>query len=129
MDARRISRLSDVELIRMLTRNAEEYEGPVLTLARTEAEARELPIDEAFIPADDDDPARSGGRTFEAAGKTVTCSHCAGRSFEKRHALLNTRGMTLLRLDWLNQKATILVCVQCGLVQFFSGASSPREVP
>ena len=63
-------------------------------------------------------PAPLGAR-FAAAGRPVTCPHCGRDTFQRGAALLNTAGMTLLELDWLNKSATTLACTRCGLVQWF----------
>lgn len=62
----------------------------------------------------------SGPAEYSAAGQPVRCTHCAARVFERREAQLNTAGMTFLNLDWLNREATLLICVQCGLIQWFA---------
>ena len=123
---RQITRLSDVELVRMATTEASSHSPQELAVAESEAHARELPIDEAFLPADDAASTTPGER-FEIAGIAVICPHCRHGSFERRHALLNTRVMTLLRLDWLNQEANALVCQKCGLIQFFTGKAELAE--
>ncbi len=40
---------------------------------------------------------------------------------------MNTRGLTFFGLDWLNQSATAMVCMRCGLVQLFTGAPGTSE--
>jgi predicted nucleic-acid-binding Zn-ribbon protein len=52
-------------------------------------------------------------------GKTLTCIHCGGDSFDERQAQLNTAGMTFLKLDWLNKSATVFVCETCGRLEWF----------
>jgi uncharacterized protein len=59
------------------------------------------------------------GSRFEAAGRVVRCSHCGGEEFRSREAQLNTSGMTLLDVDWLNTSGTALVCMRCSLIQWF----------
>ena len=64
----------------------------------------------------------SGDRSdsFERAGLAVTCSHCGGESFEKSSALLNSRGLTFLDLDWANAEADIFICKNCGHIEWFA---------
>lgn len=64
--------------------------------------------------------ASQGNDTFERAGRTVTCSHCGGTNFEKSSALLNSRGLTFLDLDWANASADIYLCKQCGHIEWFA---------
>lgn len=56
---------------------------------------------------------------FLAGGKQVVCPHCNNVLFERGEAQLNTRTATLLGLDWMNQSASLLVCTNCGLIQWF----------
>lgn len=56
---------------------------------------------------------------FRAGGKQVVCPHCSNVLFEKGEAQLNTQGATFLGLDWLNKSASLLVCTNCGLIQWF----------
>jgi uncharacterized protein len=57
---------------------------------------------------------------FRAVGKPVSCSHCGGDTFDSREAQLNTAGMSAVGLDWANPSGTALVCVRCGLIQWFA---------
>ena len=52
-------------------------------------------------------------------GKDLGCSHCSGNTFFERSALLNTRGMTWLGLDWLNEGAEVFSCATCGHLEWF----------
>ncbi len=121
----RIGGLDDVELVRMLTITREEQTPEALQLAEAEAARRELPVDEAFLPATESDEAPSG--KYETGGIPVICPHCRGREFLARDVLLNTRGLTFFKLDFLNRSATALICTQCGLIQFFAGGASPAD--
>ena len=62
----------------------------------------------------------AGDDSYERAGKLVTCSHCGGTSFEKSVALLNSRGLTFLDLDWANAEADTFVCKNCGHIEWFA---------
>ena len=125
---KQISQLGDVELVRLLTLNARENTPEVIAIATAEANRRGLPIDEAFIPSVEDHTASAGGeavsvsecRRFEAGGTPILCAHCSNDWFEARQILLNTRGLTFLKLDWLNRSATALVCAKCGRIQLFA---------
>lgn len=61
----------------------------------------------------------SGCSKYSIAGVAVRCGHCGGERFERRKALLNTRGMTLIHLDWANRQATVLVCANCTHISWF----------
>ena len=56
---------------------------------------------------------------FEVAGKPVTCTHCGHDEFEHSEAMLNTWGLTLLDLEWANPSATVLICKNCGHLEWF----------
>jgi len=38
----------------------------------------------------------------------------------KRSALLNSSGSTFFQLDWTDPAATILVCAECGRIEWFA---------
>ena len=61
----------------------------------------------------------SGDYSYEIAGEPVVCPHCGSRDFEKSDAQLNTVGLTFLGLDWANRSATILICKNCGRIEWF----------
>ncbi len=65
-------------------------------------------------------------RQFEVAGVRVKCSHCGNVHFDEGDALLNTTGLTLLGLDWANRTANLLICTNCGHVEWFLAA--PQEL-
>jgi hypothetical protein len=132
-----IAGLDDVELVRLLTVNVKEQSREVVAAGTAEANRRGLPIDEAFIPSGDG-AARSPGETevaaseslrFTAGEKAVACPHCRDDRFEAREILLNTRGLTFLKLDWLNRSATALVCARCGCVQLFAVRPAAVDEP
>jgi len=52
-------------------------------------------------------------------GYELICPICKGKKFEKRNSLLNTRGMTFLNLDWLNEGAINYICDTCGYILWF----------
>ena len=49
----------------------------------------------------------------------LKCVVCSGEFFSTQSAQLNTRMMTLLGLDWLNESADVYVCRDCGFVHWF----------
>ncbi len=56
---------------------------------------------------------------YTVEGTSVRCSHCGGEDFDSGSALMNTPGMTFVRLDWANRAASVLICVKCGHVDWF----------
>jgi predicted nucleic-acid-binding Zn-ribbon protein len=63
---------------------------------------------------------KSAGYKYKSqAGIQIFCHHCKYDHFHKGNALLNTRGLTFLDLDWLNESATTLVCHRCGFIHWF----------
>jgi predicted nucleic-acid-binding Zn-ribbon protein len=68
-----------------------------------------------------------GPGRFQAAGRMVACTHCGADQFQNREAQLNTTGAAVVGLEWMNRSGTALVCVNCGLVQWF--AKTPERVP
>lgn len=67
-----------------------------------------------------------GPGRFQAAGRMIACTHCGADRFQDREAQFNTAGATVAGLDWMNKSGTALVCVSCGLVQWF--AKAPERV-
>ena len=67
-----------------------------------------------------------GPSHYEAANIKVICPHCKNDIFKDGSAQLNTAGATFLNLDWLNKSATILVCTNCSLIQWFM--ESPKKI-
>jgi uncharacterized protein len=59
------------------------------------------------------------GEAYAMAGRKVRCTHCGGDRFYKSEAQLNTSGMTLFNLDWMNRSGTALICQECSLIQWF----------
>ncbi|MFH0992223.1 MAG: hypothetical protein V1799_19660 [bacterium] len=60
-----------------------------------------------------------GPGSYVLVGEKILCHHCGHDKFEEGSALLNTAGLTFLNLDWANKSATILVCKQCGRLEWF----------
>ena len=62
---------------------------------------------------------------FSVAGREVRCPHCGERTFTPGSALLNSRGRSAFNLDWADPLAWILVCAECGRIEWF--AQEPVE--
>ena len=60
------------------------------------------------------------GDRFLVAGDPVTCPHCGGTHFFSKSALLDSRGASLLNVDWACKGATVLICSRCGHVDWFA---------
>ena len=133
----RIVSLTDAELIRLLTVEAEQYRDEALDIARAEAARRGL-----VIGGSSPDPNPGGANigtalrafgkdvgqavatafrpaSYTAGGKALRCPHCGHDRFDSQSAVVNTRGLTFFGLDWLDTGATVLACTRCGLVQWF----------
>ena len=76
---------------------------------------------------------RERGKPFRsAAGLPVRCLHCGHDRFREGKALLNSRGLTFLDLEWLNDSAVTLECANCGFILWFTKdvkaeEGNPRE--
>ena len=57
--------------------------------------------------------------TYEVAGRQVVCPHCGCNEFEKSDAQLNTAFLTFLDFDWANRSAAVLICRNCGHIEWF----------
>ena len=51
----------------------------------------------------------------------LACQFCSYQLFYDREVMLNTSGLTMFDLDWLNRSAVGLICAQCGHVMLFEG--------
>ena len=59
-------------------------------------------------------------REYAVSGRPVRCPHCGERTFALGSALLNTRVRSVLNVDWADPGATILVCAECGRIEWFA---------
>ncbi|CAM5215766.1 putative nucleic-acid-binding Zn-ribbon protein OS=Ureibacillus acetophenoni OX=614649 GN=SAMN05877842_106165 PE=4 SV=1 [Ureibacillus acetophenoni] len=59
------------------------------------------------------------GSEYKAGEIEVSCIHCKHNKFEQGKAMLNTRGLTFLDLEWLNDEVTTLLCKRCGFIHWF----------
>jgi hypothetical protein len=66
-----------------------------------------------------------GPAEYLAAGKKIICEHCGHTRFHEGEALLNTVGMTFLKLDWANKTATTLMCDTCGRIYWYGVRPDP----
>jgi predicted nucleic-acid-binding Zn-ribbon protein len=73
------------------------------------------------VLTDADDPVE-----YSVAGKPIRCPHCGETKFATGSALLNTRTRTAFNADWADPSATILVCAECGRIEWY--ASEPTEI-
>ena len=64
-------------------------------------------------------------REYVVAGRPVRCPHCGEGKFAPASALLNTRVRSAFNVDWSDPSATILVCVECGRIEWF--VNEPTE--
>ncbi|RJQ08071.1 MAG: hypothetical protein C4551_05895 [Bacillota bacterium] len=58
-------------------------------------------------------------RSVEVAGHRLVCPICGADRFTQGRSLLNTRGLTFLRLDWANREADNYICASCGHILWF----------
>ena len=66
-------------------------------------------------------------RNYSIAGRPVTCPHCECNTFIPGRALLNTPVRSFFNIDFADPSATILVCAECGRIEWF--AQAPDVVP
>ena len=78
-----------------------------------------------WLPEEQLGGGRIKGGPVSIGGRELSCSHCSGTIFSERSALLNTRGMTWLGFDWLNEGAQVFACTRCGHLEWF--ASVPEQ--
>jgi predicted nucleic-acid-binding Zn-ribbon protein len=134
---KRIQELSDDELLVMVNDDPSQYVPEAISFATAEVARRGLTGDDS--PAKDPQTmadslvrsAKVGAKAvgeamrpgiYHAAGQKAACPHCGNDHFSEQSVLLNTRGLTFFKLDWLNKGATALICSECGFIQWFSRA-------
>jgi hypothetical protein len=59
---------------------------------------------------------------YSVAGRPVRCPHCGERKFAPASALLNTRARSAFNVDWADPSASILICAECGRIEWFAHA-------
>ncbi len=52
-------------------------------------------------------------------GHKLECTVCKNDTFWARKTLMNTTGLTFLKLDWANRTAQNFICDNCGYVHWF----------
>ena len=57
---------------------------------------------------------------YSVAGRPVRCPHCGEGKFAPGSALLNTRARSAFNVDWADPSAAILVCAECGRIEWFA---------
>ena len=120
---KRVKSMNDVDLVRVLTLDADLHSAEFIEAGEAEARRRGLPIDPKFIPATDPGeppPSDDDMDEFQSGGLDIRCTQCGGTHFRRRKMLMNTRGLTYFNLDWLNKGAMALICKQCRMIQLFS---------
>jgi predicted nucleic-acid-binding Zn-ribbon protein len=63
---------------------------------------------------------------FSVDGKPVRCPHCGGSEFAISSVMLNSRGRTAFGVDWADPSASILICAECGRIEWY--AQEPTEI-
>ncbi|MEO7192276.1 MAG: hypothetical protein ABI051_14585 [Vicinamibacterales bacterium] len=63
---------------------------------------------------------------YVVAGRPVQCPHCGEGMFVPGRAMLNSTVRTLFNLDWTDPSATILICAECGRIEWY--AQEPQAV-
>jgi hypothetical protein len=132
-----IRKMSDEQILRMLTIDSAQYRPEALAIAEDEARRRGLDFEaahagelgklgEALKSIFESTKAGKGPGRFWVAGKPVVCSHCGADLFDEKPALLNTRLRTFFKFDWLDPAATVLVCETCSSIRWF--AKSPDRI-
>ncbi|GAB2882057.1 hypothetical protein [Nocardioides pacificus] len=67
---------------------------------------------------------------MSVAGKDLTCVVCGvGQEFVRREVKMNTEGLSLLNLDFLNKSADGAICTTCGYVHLFMGGTQTWAPP
>jgi len=54
-----------------------------------------------------------------AEGERLKCLLCGHQEFETRSVQLNTPGVQMLGMDWMNEAARCHVCERCGHIHWF----------
>jgi hypothetical protein len=62
---------------------------------------------------------QTAARSYEVAGRQLTCQVCDHDRFAEREVRLNTAVSAVFGPDWANTKATCRVCARCGFVHWF----------
>lgn len=57
---------------------------------------------------------------YRVGDQRIVCPLCGHDKFDQKSMLVNTTGMTLMNLDWLNSSACVLVCRRCSRMELFA---------
>jgi hypothetical protein len=68
-----------------------------------------------------------GPKRYAIAGRALRCPHCGQERFAARELLLETRGATVVGLEWLNDGAVALTCAECSAIQWFAARPQALE--
>ncbi len=58
-------------------------------------------------------------REVQIEGQPLECPVCKHNEFWSRETLMNTRGATFFKFDWVNKSAVNHICDRCGYVFWF----------
>ena len=61
----------------------------------------------------------SVGEHYAVGDTRVTCRFCGNDSFQMSRVQLNTAGMTFRDIDFSDKRAWVLLCPECGSLQWF----------
>jgi len=67
------------------------------------------------------------GKEYVIHGKRIICDHCRNEKFWNKRTLMNTPGMTLMGLEFLNKAAETYICTECGHVTWFMLVGEDRQ--
>jgi predicted nucleic-acid-binding Zn-ribbon protein len=59
---------------------------------------------------------------FRVGSRRIVCPICGHDEFDQQSMLMNTTGLTLMNLDWLNASACALICRRCTRIELFAEA-------
>jgi hypothetical protein len=65
--------------------------------------------------------ANNAPRLVRIGDVQLACQFCSYQLFYDREIMMNTSGLTMFDLDWLNRSAIGLICAQCSHVMLFAG--------
>lgn len=66
---------------------------------------------------------------YTVAGRPVKCPHCGERHFTPRSAMLNTRTRSAFNVDWADPNASLLICAECGRIEWFAQRPDRVDTP
>lgn len=57
---------------------------------------------------------------YSVGGRPVRCPLCTHTKFLPGRALLNSKVRSVFNVDWLDPTASLLVCGECGRIEWFA---------